>query len=140
MGFDLVAFPSAIGDSISWTLQCGEVALFWDCNHGSSLATWIALNIDPHACESSGLMIFNEPEEDLNTTEWRMEILLKARLWYSAARDLKGYSSLAIGPRGNLDILDEISTVAYIEWVSQLVRFCEIVYSTEAHVQVSQTQ
>jgi len=137
MGVEMIAFPQGSTPSITWTVPMGDVALFWEDQRGGSLATWISLNIDPVASAGQGLSVLTAPEQVLNTAGWRMEFLLQARRWYSGARKLKGNSSLALSPGGDIQIVDEIGTVAYIEWTAELLRFAEIIFSTEALIRIN---
>lgn len=103
----------------------------------TSLATWLALNVDPAARGTGGLAIFTEPQAPLNSQAWREDLLVMARKWNATASRLVGKASLASHPAGWLDVADPESTMYYLEWTAQLLRFAEIIYLTGAPVGVS---
>jgi len=123
-------------DAPTWNVPVGEVRYFWDPVRRDSLASWIAANIDPTARGSQGLAVFSEPSQALNSPEWREELLLRARLWHTAATKLAGKASVLFSAETNVSVVDEKETLHYIDWTAALLRFAEVVYVTGSSVEV----
>lgn len=137
MNLDITATDVFDDKIVEWLIPAGEVGYFQDSCAQESLSSWIAANIDHSAGIPNGLSIFTEPATTLNTPEWREDLLLNARKWLTAARRLAGRTSVLTYPDRGLRVIDEASTLAYIEHTAELLRFAEVVYATGSPVQVS---
>lgn len=136
MGIDVFAIDIFDTRGFGWSVPIGQVGYFRDSYQKASLANWLAANIDSTARGRSGLALFSDADDSINTPAWRDDLLLNARKWYTAAVALAGKRTFLGTPGVDIEIVDEAGTLAYIEWTAELLRFAEVVYATGSRVEV----
>lgn len=143
MGLDLYLDPNKLGvtqedQSKVWLSSTPEVGYFRDCYNNYSLANWLRANVDEKAKGNWGMSIFMEPEKfgfkSTKNSKFRSFALKTVCEWYEKAKTLKDRPS-KVGYNGEIGISPK-ETNKYIEWLEELVKFCQVAVEKKSPIMV----